>query len=783
MAETKQPAKLAYRFGHFEAIPETGELYRRGQRVRIQELPFRVLVTLLQQGGQIVSRETLAKQLWPENIFVDFDQGVSTAVTKLRQALGDVAENPRFVETVPRRGYRFIAPVTQEGLEPPEPASLEPTSKSPVANTGKAEEAPQRRLPRVWQWTAAAALLLLAGGSVFLLRPRSHAPAHLRPNDRVVLAGFDNATGNAIFDDTLVSALRVKLDESPYFSLVPANAVQAALEQQGAPENDRVSPEDAQKVCRSLHARAVIQGSVSPLRDGLRLRLAANLCGSGETLAEEEAFSPGTDVLLSTLGGTADRLRRGLGEPESSVQRFGTPILQATTSSFAALQAFAAGEQKRARGQDHETIADYKLATDLDPEFALAYARLGTIYLNENEAELSRAVYQKAFDLRMHTTERERLYLTAHYYSSAVGDLQRAVEVYKLWRQLYPEDLIAPNNLADLYETLGQPNQARLMAREALRIAPDNAFPYAGLLQADQRLGLYNEARRVWHDAVARKLDNSVMARMAMFRIGVATGDAALIHQQLEWAASNPREGELLMLEGWVAAAAGRVHEAQKLFHRAQSVALGNGLKEFAANAGLDLAQFEADFGQTREARAEVARSLQLDPDALNVKAFASMILAGAGDGKQAAALASAVRSSAPQNTIFAMMILPMTQSRLSLASSNAEAAVEQLRPVAAYDLSRVTELASIYDRAQSLLAARRGADAEKEFARLEQLRAICPISPYLALTHLGLARSRRLMGEQEGSRAEYAAFLQQWKGADADLPVLRQARVESRTR
>ena len=584
-----------------------------------------------------------------------------------------------------------------------------------------------------------------------------------------------------MFNDTLMSALRVKLDESPYFSLVSARAVQATLERQGTSLNGRVSPKEAERACDALHARAIVQGSVSPMRDGLRLRLEAKLC-SGAFLAEEEAFSPSTDALLFTLGGTADRLRRSMGEPESSIQRFGTPILQATTSSFPALQAFAAGEQKRMRGQDHETIADYKLATDLDPEFALAYARLGTIYGNENEAELSRAVYQKAFELRMHTTERERLYLTAHYYSSAVGDAQRAVEVYKLWRQLYPEDLIAPNNLADSYETLGQPELARLMAREAMRIAPDNAFPYAGVLQADQRLGLYDEARSVWREAAARKLDDSMLSRMAMYRIGVATGDATLIHQQLEWAAGNPREGELLTLEAWVEAAAGRLHAAQILIHRAQDIELSNGLKESAADEGLELAQFEADFGKMREARAEVAHALSIAPGELNVKAFAALILAVSGDTKQASSLAEAVQSAAPQNTIFVKMILPMTQSRLSRVRGDAETAVNQLKPVEPFDLSRATELASVYDRAQALLAARRGAEAEKEFARLEQLRAICPISPYLSLARLGVARSRHLIGDQEGARAEYEAFLQQWKDADADLPLLLMAQAEHRT-
>lgn len=785
----KNQAKLIYRFGHFEATPDSGELHRRGQRVRIQELPFRVLLALLEQPGQIVSREALAKELWADNTFVEFDQGLSTAMTKLRQALGDVAVNPRFVETVPKRGYRFIAPVTvaeSPAVEAAQPAELPIATVIP--DSAPAELKPMvplnpafgtRRSFTHWRWIPAVVFLIFLAGSVAVLRWYFGARPALHAYTRVVLADFENRTGKGAFDDTLQSAVRLKLEESPFFLLVPAKAVAAAMVKTGktAPE---VSASDAQSICKVLHAGAVIEGSIRPADGGLRLRLQATSCG-GERLAAEEAFSPSIDELLSVLGETTDRLRQNLGEPEKSVQRFSTPILKATTTSFSALEAFAAGEKKRVRGQDHETIADYKLATDLDPEFALAYARLGTIYANENEVELSRAIYQKAFDLRVHTTERERLYLAAHYYGSALGDVERALEVYTLWRQQYPQDLIAPNNLADLYETVGQPEQARRMAREALRIDPDNAFPYAGLLQADQRLGLWREARDVWRSAVARGLDNSVISRMAMFRIGVATGDEALMEEQLNWAVSNPREGELLMLEGWMKAAAGKLRESRTLFHRVQAIALSNGLKEFAADAGEDLAQFEADFGETKEARIEVERSLQVAPKEANVKAFAAMILAGTGDEKQARALVSAVRSSAPQNTIFSKIILPITEARLLLGHQQAEAAVEQLRPASPYDLSRVTELAAIYYRAQALLAAHRGIEAGKEYERLRQFRAVCPITPYLALAELGVARSKRSMGDRDGACAAYSAFLKDWKEADPDLPILLQARAEYR--
>jgi eukaryotic-like serine/threonine-protein kinase len=776
MADTKEPTRVVYRFGNFEVAPETGELYRRGQRVRIQELPFRVLVTLLEQHGQIVSRELLAKQLWPENTFVEFDQGVSTAVTKLRQAIGDAADNPRFIETVPRRGYRFIAPVSLGGNEPPVAAVPVATSEP---EPGAAPVKPRSRSS--WKWGAAACALLLAGLGVVVARERFHTGPALHANDRLVLADFDNATGNGVFDDTLNSALRVKLDESPFFSLVPPKAVQSALEQLGREGRARLSLKDAELICQAVHGQAIVHGVVSPAEGGLGLRLEAKSCASGKVLAEQEVLSPSMDLMLTSLGQASDGLRRELGEPEASVKRFGTPIMQATTASLSALKAFAAGEEKRVGGQDYETIGDYKLATDLDPEFALAYARLGTIYLNANEAERSHAAYQKAFDLRGHTTERERLYLTAHYYTSARGDLEKAVEVYNLWRQLYPQDLIAPNNLADLYEQVGRPDLSLAMAREALRINPDNAFPYAALLQATQRLGRYQEAREAWRQATAKKLDNSVVARMAMFRVGIAEGDGALVKQQLDWAAGNPREGEILMLMGWVKTASGQLREAQTIFHRAQEIGLSNGLKEFAADAGEDLAQFESDLGETQQARAEVERSLKLAPEEPNVNAFAALVLANTGDVERSASLARKVRENAPENTIFIKMVLPMADSLASLRRADADKAVEQLKPVAPYDLSRITELASIFYRARALLAAKRSAEAEREFQRVLDLRAACPISPYLALAHLGIARSKRLSGDEEGSRKEYATFLDLWKDADTDIPILRQARAEYR--
>jgi len=773
MADTKPPAGTVYRFGNFELVPDAGVLRRHGDRVRIQELPLRLLVALLEQPGQIVSREVLAKRLWPGNTFVEFDQGLTTAAAKLRQALGDLADNPRFIETVPRRGYRFIAPVaaTPPGIDEAGRAASSAPDSEPVA---------AGLFPRWMLWAALLAAVTAVGVAAgsFLVQ-RNKAARRLHAGDVLLLSDFENSTGNLLFDETLDSALRVKLQESPFFNLAPVKTLHAALMQSGRNSASHVSAGDALAVCQALAANAILQGGIEPSASGFVLRLRALTCGSGRRIAEQQAYAASPELVLAALGNTIDLLRRDLGEPESSISHFATPIMQATTTSLAALRAFSQGEVKRARGLDVETIGDYKLATDLDPQFALAYARMGVIYTNAQEMELGRKNYQKAFDLREHATERERLYLTSHYYSAVAGDLEKAADVYKLWRQLYPQDVIAPNNLADIYEILGLPGQALEMAREALRIDPGNAFPYATLAQATQRSGRYAETRNVWRQAAAKNLDNSVLLRSVLFRIGFAQGDDALMQDQMKWAAGNPREGEFWLLMGWSRMATGHVREAQSYFHQAQQVAIKNGFAEFAGDAGEDLAEFEADFGDPHSAQAEIRRSLALAPDDRNTQAFAALILANAGQLRAAEQWMNRVQVAAPENTIFMKMVLPMARSFIHLRQGSAASAIDDLKPVLPYDLSRATEMSSIYYRAQALLAAHSYKEANAEFARILEYRALCPISPYLPLAQLGLARSHRLAGDLEQARREYEEFFKLWRDADAGIPIKRSARTE----
>jgi DNA-binding winged helix-turn-helix (wHTH) protein/tetratricopeptide (TPR) repeat protein len=777
-----------YRFGLFEVFPDSGELWKHGHRIRIQEQPFRLLLALLEKPGELVSRETIRDRLWPENTFVEFDQSLGTAVTKLRQALGDEADNPRFIETVPKRGFRFLAPVSVVApAASPEPVVTARAASDKSAGTDAvpslATDVPAasesaRSTNRRWLYAAVAAVVVLAIASPLVFR-RLHPKPGLHPNDSVILAAIQNGTGDSIFDDTLYQAMRVKLNESPYFNVVPERSVRAALTKLNRNTGEQISMEDARLACAELKAQAVISGSIATRPGGLSITLTAAPCGPGGALATERANASTREEVLSQLGSATDALRRSLGEPDDSVQRFGTPLAQATTSSLAALQAFSAAEAKHNRGIDDDTIPQYKLATDLDPNFALAYARMGVLFTNENELSKGIEAHQKAFDLREHTTERERLVITAHYYSTVHGDLEKSADVYMLWRQLYPNDVVPPNNLADDYEQLGQPEKSLEFARDAVRLGPNNAFPRVNLCMALQRLGKFEEAKQSYADAKSRNLDY-IAFHMALFEVAFAQKDEAAMRSHVEWARDNPRYGEMLNLMAWSKAAQGQMRAARAYFRQAEEISIKNGLNEFAADVAEDNAQMEADYGFLSQARAETARALELAPNDINVNAFASLIYARTGDLDRAEQHISKTDKMGPRFTIYQKMVLPTARAAVDLHRNDPEGAIQEMRIVAPYDLNRPLEMSCIYYRAEAFQAAHKYREAAAEYQRVIDHWFLRPVSLYIALSHLGVARARRADGDREGARAEYKTFFELWKDADPDIPILHQARAEA---
>jgi eukaryotic-like serine/threonine-protein kinase len=412
--------KPLYRFGLYEANPATRELLREGVRIRLQEQPFRLLLLLLENHTELVSRERLRQELWSEDTFVEFENSLRVAIGKIREALKDDAENPRFVATVPRIGYRFLAPVTVVEHSPTHTIAVDQGRGLEENEASKLK--PALRPKRLLIYAFA---VLLVGGIIAGFRFWPVAPV-LANSDTILLAGFENRTANPAFDNSLYEALLVKVNESPFLSLVPESKVRAEMTKSGKADEAVIWLINSRQACLDLGAKAFVQGVIESSSNKYDLRLDATRCADGKKMAREVVSASTAEEVLPALGRAADSLRRKLGESAESVGHFSTPIEQATTDSLSALKAFSLGENGRARGRDLETIPNYQLATDLDPRFALAYGRIGTIYVSAQEFTLARQFLQKAFDIRDRATERERLYLTSKYYTFVLGERERS---------------------------------------------------------------------------------------------------------------------------------------------------------------------------------------------------------------------------------------------------------------------------------------------------------------------------------------------------------------------
>ncbi|HEV3163347.1 MAG TPA: winged helix-turn-helix domain-containing protein, partial [Isosphaeraceae bacterium] len=485
----------SYRFEEFEVLVHADTLLRNGERVRIQELPFRLLLILLENPGTVLSNEELGRRLGGAEWYVELGS-LRVAVTKLREALQDNASAPRFIRTVSGQGYKFIAPVTPvfEGPSaavPPETPAEVPAVEEPKSFVGRVAAAASRLLSSLTSRTARRAALValtvvfVLGLSAYLLYRRSSRPI-ASERDMIVVGGFTNLTSDHALDGTLSSAFLVKMQESPYLNLLMDRKFRELIRN---PEETTLN--DELNACRALRGQVLLGGQLTGPGPDHRVVLLAWRCGDGHLLTEEKAEARSEAEILPALNRASEQMRKRLGEPDSSLQRFNVPLAQATTNSLAALRAFTQGEEERLQGLESESIRDFRFAIDLDPQFALAYARLGTIYYNNGEYALSRQNYQRAFELRGRTTDHERLYIAANYYMCATGEIERAIEAYELWHKIYPRDIAPVNNLAIQYLLIGQPKKAVDLARIGIQMDPNMNILYGTWSQAYLQSGNY----------------------------------------------------------------------------------------------------------------------------------------------------------------------------------------------------------------------------------------------------------------------------------------------------
>ena len=453
--DSSKGSQPTFSFGPYEADLPSGELRKGGTRVKIQDLPLRLLSVLAENQGRVVTREELQKRLWPEDTFVDFEDGLNTGVKKLREALGDDPEKPRYVETVPRRGYRFIAEVKHMPAPALPPVSAtEPSASEAIHKpTGKILE-PLRR-SKTWVLGAAAFLALLSGLGFWLLYGR---PAFsFSPRDSILVADFENQTGDTRFDEALRTAFTVSLEQSRHANVFPQVRLGTVLQRMGKSGTERITSAVGREICQRENIRGLIAGSIT--RTGQEFALSAQLIDpqTGATVRSYMEHSYGEDHVLDALDVIAADIRRDLGESLYQIHRSDRPLPEVTTSSLTALKQFADSDALWHQGKYNDSLTLLRAALQTDPNFAMAHAALGSDYFSfiTNAPVEGKQEYEKALALASRTTDRERLLIQVNY-ADDLGHVSDADALYRAYLSRYPDDWTMLSNYARLLRGHGR---------------------------------------------------------------------------------------------------------------------------------------------------------------------------------------------------------------------------------------------------------------------------------------------------------------------------------------
>jgi len=763
-----------YVFDCFEASLKLGTLLRDGQRLKVQYLPFRMLVALLEKPGELVTKEELARRLWGQQALGDTDKSLYVMAGKLRQVLGDSANEPRFIQTVSGRGYTFIGSVALVSSPPHEeifPLSPSPLPGGITIDLHSLLAAPASRSMNLPVKVSAAMLLALIGTAAATLLYRYENRPLMTDQEKVVLASFTNSTGNPDLNETLAAPMQSQLQESPYLNLIPERRYRAIVKN---PET--ASLQDELRACVELDGQVLLQGSISAVGPGYQITLAAWRCASGKLLTAEKANAASQDSILSALDLATDHMRRRLGEPEDSLKKFNVPAVQATTASLAALKAFNYGDEMRFKSDPNAAIASFKLAIDLDPQFALAYARLGTIYHNTEQFALSRECYQRAFELRSsRASDRERLYIVAHYYEFATGQTQRAIKVYELWHSLYPRDPVPIDNLAGQYLMAGQPQKTLDLIQQATQLETANQIHYVMRTQAYLRLGDYANVRKVCDGLAKKQTDFSELHR-ACFELAFAQDDKTAMQRMLQWSHGDPAEWLVVADSAWVAMYRGKSSLAAMLFSKAEHSAIENNSVESAADIGLDQAMLEAEVGLLPAARTDARAVLKLSFASGAEQAYAALALARAGDEPLALATTRKAESMAPLDDVVNTAMIPSARAAAFLQQNDPADALQALEKSRPFDLYVSLQMVPGYYRGLAYLQNKQPELARQEFQHVLDHRALLPtFSIYAVLSQLELGHAYQLLGDSSSANAAYRKVELAWKDANPDFPPLQE--------
>src|SRR2546422_9054228 len=658
------------------------------------------------------------------------------------------------------------------------PSSGKQKSASAAVPAIKAEQQKSGR-PKILVLAAVLIVAALIGGALyFRLRPATP----LTEKDTIVLADFDNTTGDAVFDGALKQALAVQLGQSPFLNILSDRKIGETLRLMGRRPSDRITQEVARELCVRTGSKAIILGSISNLGGQYVIGVDGVSCNTGDTLAKEQEEAATKQDVLKALGQAAARMRAKLGESLASVQKFDVPV-EATTASLEALKAYSMGISTQRTKGDAEAIPFFRRALELDPSFAAAYAGLGVVYGNLNQASLAAENLKKAYALRDRVSEREKYRIASIYYTGVTGELDQALQMYEVWARSYPRDAVAVGNQGDLASKLGQYEKALAKTEEAVGLDANVVANYDNLVLYNLALNRIDDAKKAIEQAQEHKLDGDYL-HQEIYYLSFLKGDTAEMERQLAWAAGRPGAEDLLLsfqsdTEGYY----GRLTRAQVFSRRAIGSATRAGSKETAAMWQANAALREAEFGNAASAKQGAVEALALSPGR-DVKLFAALTFARIGETARAKAIIEDMEKSYPSDTLMKVYWLPALKAAIELHSNNPAQALVLLEAALHYELGlppqlQVGTMYPVYIRGQAQLMAHNGAAAAAEFQKFLDHRGIVVNFPLGALARLGLARAYALSSDTAKARTAYQDFFALWKDADPDIPILQEAKAE----
>jgi len=666
-------------------------------------------------------------------------------------------------------------------VPPPASGSAPAAVSASSSAASQATAVPATSGSKRWKvlFPAAVVVVVLLVAAVYYLRTRLAAKTTpLTEKDTIVLADFDNTTGDPVFDGALKQALAVELGQSPFLNVLSDRKVSETLQMMGRPASQRITADVGRELCLRTGSKAVLGGTVSSLGSHYLIDLSAVACSTGDTLVKEQGEATSKEDVLKTLSRASSSLRTKLGESLPSVQKFDVPV-EATTSSLEALKNYSMGITIMREKGDAPSIPFFKRAIELDPNFPIAYSALSVSCGNLNQRSLALEYATKAYQLRDRVTEREKLRITASYFN-ATGELDREAQTYELWTANYPRDFVPHNNLGNAYGSMGQYDKALAEYQEALRLAPTVSH-YSNLGATYVNLNRLEEAKATFDQALAHKLDSGGL-RQQIYFLAFLRGDTAQMEQELAWGAGKPGdEDALLSAQSDTEAYYGRMSKARDFSRRAADSAVRADSKEAAALWQVNAALREAELGNTSVAKQGVTAALALSPGR-DVKISAALTLARIGDAPRAKTLVEELEKSYPTNTMLKLDGLPTINAAIELSKGNSSQALLDLEAAAPYELGQAGTMGSVYPayvRGQAYLQSHNGAAAAAEFQKLLDRRGIVLNFVTGALAHLQVGRAYAMSGDTAKAKAAYNDFLTLWKDADPDIPILKQAKAE----